>query len=380
MVWEKLNKPIIVGIDPGTTSGYAILDTTGRTIKTRSAKELDIKTMLSEITQEGTAIAIGTDKRNCPSIIQKFAANTGARIILPIADMAVREKQELTKGKEYGNDHERDALASAIKAYNDLQPLLEKIDRTLRLNEQTHLKEKVTKIVVSNNTSINRAIENLTKKEEPKEEAIKQETKPEKKDPFIEHTKNLEKTNIILKNHNTKLLKALNRMKSKYRKSITRRSGDANGKKTIDSLWSVIRDCQTRNSMLHDELSISNKMISNLKGKLLLKKMDNLSWEEYSKRTIKEGDILLVDDPNVYSERTLESLKEKVPAIIHNIPLSQKLKDKMEITLISAGQFQLMQNGQFGLVDRIQLEQEIEKQNILIKIIKNYKKERYENY
>ncbi len=377
MGWEKLNKPIIVGMDPGTTSSYAIIDTHGRTIKTKSAKELALKAMLSEITSAGTVIAIGADKKNCPSAVQKFAANTGARIILPREDLLVREKQELTKGKVYGNEHERDALASALRAYNELQPLLEKIDRTLNLNGQSHLKEKVTKMVISKNTSINKAIESFAKKEE-KAEPEKPEINIEKHELIDWRIAELKKTNAILKKHNMKLIKALNRMKSKYRRSMMKKTDDNTEqiKKTIDSLWSVIREYKSMNGRLSEQISISHSMLSNLDGKLLLKKTEDLSWEECSKYEIKDGDILLVNNPNVFSEKAIALIKEKVPVIIHNEPISQKLRDRIDITLLSAVQFQMMQNEQFALVEKRQFEKQVKEANILVSVIDKYRKER----
>ena len=42
-------KPLlIVGIDPGITAGYAVLDINGKIIKVRSSKQLDLNSLISE--------------------------------------------------------------------------------------------------------------------------------------------------------------------------------------------------------------------------------------------------------------------------------------------------------------------------------------------
>ena len=92
-----MNNLIIVGIDPGTTIGYAILDMSEtrsvsehaqehlvldmnkNLITTGSSKQLDLNSLLSTITLYGKVIAIGTDKKKTPSLIEKFAAKTGAK-------------------------------------------------------------------------------------------------------------------------------------------------------------------------------------------------------------------------------------------------------------------------------------------------------------
>ncbi|MBI2133562.1 DUF460 domain-containing protein [Candidatus Woesearchaeota archaeon] len=358
-------------MDPGTTSSYAILDVNGNTIKTRSARQLDINTMLSEISSEGTAIAIGTDKKNCPSIIQKFSSKTGAKIISPHEDLAIREKLELTKGKEYRNEHERDALACAIKAYKELQPLLWKIDKTLKQSEKMHLREKVTRLVITKKTSINNAIERLS--ETPKiEEKIKQPVKPtNNKKTDTDKILSLKRTNQILKIQNTELKKALSAkqraIKPKPRKDII-----------LDSLWRVIRDYKAANTKLQESITITNKMISLANGKFILKKLGNLGSEEYSKKQfeINQGDIILVEDPNIISQSTIERIRGKVQLIIHKMPTNSGISEKIGIRMISSERLRLLENDFFALADPNELEREKARGDLLSNIIESYRKER----
>ena len=51
---RRYSKPwLIVGIDPGTTVAYAILDLNGTVIKTLSKKELDLSSLITEIIKLG---------------------------------------------------------------------------------------------------------------------------------------------------------------------------------------------------------------------------------------------------------------------------------------------------------------------------------------
>ena len=131
-------KLLIAGIDPGTTVGYALLDTKGRPVKVGSAKGIGLNVLIKEMTNEGRVIAVGTDKKKCPMLIEKFAAKTGSRLIKPANDISVREKLA-TKGR---NEHQRDALVAAGVAYKELKPLLRKIAVFVKRQEKEGMTEK----------------------------------------------------------------------------------------------------------------------------------------------------------------------------------------------------------------------------------------------
>ena len=155
---------LIVGVDPGTTVGYAVLDTRGNVLGTRSSKQLELNSMVEEVVGFGSVLAIGTDKKKCPGLIEKAAAKTGAIIIAPKEDLFVAEKEMLTKnytaGKacKAGNGHEKDALAAAIYAYKELEPLLQRIRKVLEDNGKQHMFGEVAEIVVTEGINIKAAL------------------------------------------------------------------------------------------------------------------------------------------------------------------------------------------------------------------------------
>ncbi len=120
-------QPIIVGIDPGTTLGYAVLDVSGNVISVHSSRQHDLGWLITRITGFGRAIVIGCDKKNPPSLVEKLSISLGARLISPEDDLLVEDKRELTKGYKTKDSHESDALASALFVYARLRPLLRKI-------------------------------------------------------------------------------------------------------------------------------------------------------------------------------------------------------------------------------------------------------------
>lgn len=153
---------LIVGVDPGTTVGYAVLDTRGNVLGTRSSKQLELNSIVEEVVGFGSVLAIGTDKRKCPGLVEKAASKTGARIIAPKEDMVVAEKELMTrnyKNAKAGNEHEKDALAAAIYAYKELEPLLGRIRKVLEGSGKQHMFSEVAEIVVTEGINIKAALQ-----------------------------------------------------------------------------------------------------------------------------------------------------------------------------------------------------------------------------
>ena len=82
------------------------------------------------------------------SVTARFAAETGASVVYPSEDLRLEEKREMTVDFKFKNKHERDALVSAMVAYNALKKVLRKIDRILMEEDKRELKDKVRELVL----------------------------------------------------------------------------------------------------------------------------------------------------------------------------------------------------------------------------------------
>ncbi len=212
---------LIVGLDPGTTAGYAVLDTAGRLLKTRSSKQLDLNKIIEELVELGSILAIGTDKGKTPGMIEKAAAATGAKVITPEEDLQVAEKEGLTDNMPASNVHEKDALAAAVYAYKELVPLLQRIRKVLENEGKMQFLMEVTEKVVISGRNIKDALREAEKHEEaekPKPITIAEE-KPKIDDWTMIALKRLEKENEILRSYNKKLLDEIRLLYKKARKN-----------------------------------------------------------------------------------------------------------------------------------------------------------------
>ncbi len=161
-------KLIILGIDPGTTKGYAVLDLNGNILEVKSSKKLDISIILQESLKFGDPILVGTDVKKTPSLVNKIASSLGAKIFNPKTNLTGQHKIKLVKkflkhkDFEVNNKHENDALISAILAYKSIKPLLKKIEDRYKNTNKKDLIEEIKNIVIKEHINIKDA-ENLIK-------------------------------------------------------------------------------------------------------------------------------------------------------------------------------------------------------------------------
>src|SRR3989338_505806 len=139
-------KPLaIIGLDPGTTAAYVIVDLKGTILASSAAKELPLSQIISSIMTHCQPVIVATDKAKTPSLVEEFSRKIGAIIVAPEEDLLREEKRlSIEEAKLLGleklkTNHEYDALAAALFAYKKYLPRLQKIERYIeqeRLYEQ----------------------------------------------------------------------------------------------------------------------------------------------------------------------------------------------------------------------------------------------------
>jgi len=117
-------KPLIIGVDPGSTSAVSAIDFEGENIFTVSRKNFPPREIISEIIDNGRPVVIASDKAKFPSTVDKIASSLGAYRYTIENDMSSERKQELGQGE---NSHEIDASAAARNAYRGLRDGIETV-------------------------------------------------------------------------------------------------------------------------------------------------------------------------------------------------------------------------------------------------------------
>lgn len=397
---------MIVGIDPGTTVGYAVLDTAGNVLRTRSSKQLELNSIVEEVVHLGSVLAIGTDRQKCPQLVEKIAAMTGARVITPSYDLPVAEKDSMTQGFA-GNQHEKDSLAAALYAHKELEPLLQRIKKVLMQEGKPEFFKEVTKTVVMTGKNIRDALHTAQEEEKPAAEKIlaaatEGKNFPAQKIETIEakQLKRVERENEILRNYASKLLgriKAMGKEQRRLAKSARqhgkaaaeKRSGEneTNRSDTAAKLHSIIREKDKQIAKLKGEQQQLARILSSEAA--IVKKLNSLGFEELQRKSsmlrIGENDIVLVENPDSFSEKTLEYMRERSVTILTRKKLSAavaKLLHDAELTAMPAEGIIVAEAENFAAADSQRLA-EMRKTTAGTKvfgIIESYKEERKMQY
>jgi hypothetical protein len=382
-------KPLlVVGIDPGTTTAYALLDVNGKVVGLYSAKELSVDNLISKVTEIGIPVCVGCDKAKIPAFVEKFAIQVGAKLFSPSEDIKIDEKRKLTKNLDFKNNHEMDALASAIFAYNRVESLFRRINKFLEGKKKTEFSNKVKELVVKKGLSISGALDLLIEPEKKETKIIKKvvEQKNLSERDFLElytALKKAEQDNKILKQQNKLLSDKLKKVEKRpeKKKEFPKAKPDERLKQKNQKIDFLNKEIIKKDKEIQEkdkEIRNFNALLSEIKNKLVVKKMKNLGWSEFQAKqhSIHKGDVLLVEDPAEFSQKTLAELKDLVEIIIHKKDIPKNFLD-LGFVFVNAqdlGKFQ--ETALFAFVNKGCFEEARKSRDLLKKIIKAYKKER----
>ncbi len=225
---------VIVGLDPGLTTGVAIFDLSGNLIKVYSKKGMGKAEIVKFILSEGVPIIITTDRSEPPKMLEEIASALSSEVFTPKENLTVKEKKELTKGFTVKNDHERDAVASAMYFFKKNQRKLREIER---ISEEMGLiahKEKIKELVLLGKArNLNHALEiifgeetkkRIVEKFKEKKDSEKVKRRTSKKDKKCEEKlKKLERSYEIAKEYIEKLEKKLKDLEEQKRQLMEER-------------------------------------------------------------------------------------------------------------------------------------------------------------
>lgn len=277
-----MTKPIIVGIDIGTTTGLAIYDLNRNLLFTGSKRNISIDNLIREISFYGKPLIIATDKKRVPQPITKISASFNCRVFSPDHDLTIEEKDEIIR-IHIKDIHEKDALSAATYAFKHFAPQFNNIDRNLESSGMSQFKDKVKEMILNREAkNIAEAIEKLKPSKEEKVERVVKEfylNWREKAKELEMELKEEKRRNEILKNYSEKLeekSKDLERQKQEYIEEEIKKNEEARKK--------VLKDKEIRNrdiliKQLQFELSKQRNLKSvfeeNLKVQEELKDIDN---------------------------------------------------------------------------------------------------------
>ena len=374
-------KPILAGIDPGTTAAYALGQLDGHDLKVSdvcSGKNLAPDSMVALLSDAGLVVVIATDKRKAPQKIHRIATKLGAYLFSPRYDLKVEDKRLLAEKHDPANSHERDALGALLHAYGKLKPLLMTAMKEIESSGQRkHTAEIIRRMLKSEDLDVKAAISTvrLSRKKKIVPTARKKHEQPDLSDRITELKRTLNKA----EKYNEQLKREIAHLKDgrPVPKTVVRKVASHGKNRTI----SALKDTREKLKRELDEIRQEHKALLNAfdSDTAVLKKVDNLGWKHFDNRrkrlSIGEKDILLVRNPSIISEKTKEHLRKNGPRIV---ALKGKVPEwmKEKFTILEADNLKGKELNNLRLVDKAELKKELGSQDVIGRVVGQYRKGR----
>ncbi len=376
-------KSVIVGIDPGITVGIAAIDLDGNILAVYSERNMAVSEIFRFISNIGHPIIIATDVNPAPGLVEKLARSFKANLFVPRESLRVDEKNELLRnlGISVDDDHQRDALAAAYKAYLRLKPKMEHVEAKLRELGLSKKSEEVKALVIQG-YNLGEAITKITAHERPKEE----KPAPERNvdiEPYLKRIRELERSVESLERENKELreiIKEQKRIIGRLERRLIDYDDEIRARvmkerelevkvKRIEALERELKDAKAIIEKLSRDLVLAKRMhLLELRGSALpLKVLETLSWREIEKTEretgIKKDDVLFVVNPAGAGKSIAEYLVEKgIRAIVSGRTLPDdafKVFREAHLPVFYTDELEVKRVDDFAIVDREELESAI---------------------
>jgi len=387
-------KYTIVGIDPGTTIGVAIIDLEGKPIEVFSSKNYSCSDVIERIIARGNPLIVASDVTPTPSTVKRISRIFSSPVHELDESLSTEEKVALTKGEgyEYKNAHERDALAACVNAFRQYKKKFSQVQKKTPAGvDVEEVKAQVVKGV-----SISAAINRLISAEEEKKKDTREgkQEQEEKKGGEEGESESILRLRRIMKGKDEKIamikelttaLKAkveekefeiknlrskLDSVRSARRREIEETEEICRREKAIEMLREEVKAKGEENAELR-------KIIDGLKGKREVKVRGgkrvkvirsfsrNLILDMDRKYGLKKGDIVFLEDGSGGGASTAELLASKgVAAVVYGKELSHFAADKFfefGIPAFSTDEIPLLlSEGDFAFVDERLLSEKVE--------------------
>ena len=414
---------LIVGIDPGMTTGVAILNLSGRLVTSFSKKNLSKGNLINELASYGIPILVCADVKPVPTFVSKFAATYNIKVFTPDIELSKERKRSYADqliDKHRIDSHERDAIAAVYYAYKKYDTNFKKINKEDLSNKQKNIAKSLLVEGLSVKDSI-AAIKLISKKETEIEGISKDKDYHEKDMELIgrvsnlleeivyreeiiynlrAHTGRVEAQNLIYRKEIDRLRKNMQKTEIKIiRETLKNEIIDEK-----DRSLKVIKD-EARN--LKHEIRKSQDQINSLEKMLwvtmdnggvpikILSKFSNGAINELKRsQKLQDGDILLILDPTGGGPQTAENLASIKFGFIflenYNLPeVAYDIIFEKEIPILRAEKYNILRSNYVGIINQADLLKakedfqsyrknriKLEKSEKIYQTIENYKFER----
>ncbi|WP_132058999.1 DUF460 domain-containing protein [Halorussus amylolyticus] len=303
----KRRDHVLVGIDPGTTTAVAVVDLGGEVLDVLSTRTADTAEVIEWIIERGRPIVVAADVEPMPETVEKIRRSFDAAGWEPNSDLPIDEKQHRTRDHDYDNDHERDAMAAALYAFDAHEERFERIAGKVPPSEDVG---EVTARVVAGGETVETALADLSDDEESESEESEHE--PRELTAEEKRIKQLESQVERLESH----VEDLNETLESKEGRIGQLKGDLEAarseeRKDVRERREVSR-LERENARLERELDERDEKIESLEGKLArLKELWKLDHSNFADVAEKKAGLVPVKPVEKFTTGAIESAHER---------------------------------------------------------------------
>jgi len=341
---SQRRKFTIVGLDPGTTVGIAILSLDGDLLYLKSFRGIAPDEVVKLIAEYGKPAVIASDVTPMPGSVEKIRRSFNAVPASPGIEVSAEEKIALGKTFGYSNDHERDALTAALLTYRSYKNIFTRIEKKAPENADLEM----IKLHVIRGDSIEAAIEKVRAASEAREKPATRaragrSEKPEERaidEPLQRMREIVQRQGEQIQNLQEYVEELKQALIAKDRKISKLESRLKNFKKEAYSEVRKSKELQIRDSTIESlkkELSTKNKTVKELRRRSnKLRKIQKMEVrgegtpvkviaaftkesiaETNEKYGLKAGDVVFLENPSGGGAATAQILVEaRVRAVI----------------------------------------------------------------
>lgn len=340
---------IIVGLDPGTTTGIAALNLGGDLVDLISSRAMSSSDVIEWIAARGRPLVVATDVFPTPGAVEKVKRAFNAVLYSPGADMPGAEKIALGREVGYRNDHERDALAAALSAFKKYKNKFLQVEK----KAPPEIDPDEVKALVVRGYSIENAVAEFTRAPEiaarpaASPPATPANADPENNAQRLQNQQLAEQVRTLrsyvdelraelaakegaLRNAGEKL----DRLRDKTAREIKRQHEIKIRDKEIERLRAILRSERKYTKKLKKNMAARKKaeQIEEVKGLRRLKPLQALSREAVllaiDRYALAEGDLVFLEDASGGGKSTAELIKETgIAAVITDDEMAPALHE-----------------------------------------------------
>jgi len=392
-------KPLaIVGIDPGTTCAYAIVDFEGRVLSYYSGKELGLAGVIAAVISQCSPMIVATDKAKVPGFVEEFSRKVGAVICFPDEDLKKEDKRVVVK--EYcerkgivihTDAHEQDSIAAGLIAFNKYKEWMEKARMFLQTNGlvgrefdffQLALKSELRFGLVKE-LLMKPSVERMVVREAIVSNKITQKDFTKLYERFLGVVEDKERIDRVLRvtrqelGRVTKENSLLARKPLKFQEKLDQLLSFKERRLRVQQ--QEIEKLMTVNKELREKIDELYQFIGDAGKHMVVKKMNSLGQKEFSERGqvlgFCERDVVFVANAAVHSEEVLRWFAQKNITIVTLHAIPENVKRMLNALKISAEDV-VSENEYFCLVAKESLQRKGIDEGKLFGLILEYQEAR----